>query len=135
MMPFALSPDERNRFTNDVGQSTFRALPQWGGIIGWQGRFILAFQKPDFTWALTDVSDGIPSGDTVIPIATVIGNVPKNQTSTWNVFWYSLPQNFLDVAKESAAAAVQSVVLNPYTDILIIAAIAVFALLYLPRPR
>lgn len=96
-----LSNPEYAAFLQEVDLNTM-GLPQWGGIVEWGGQFVMVYHAPAGDWQLTDVTDGIPSGAGVVPIRDVVSTVPRNATSSWNVFWYSLPQNFLDVAGERA---------------------------------
>jgi hypothetical protein len=99
-MPRALSNIEYVTFLDEVKPDTL-GLPAWGGITQWGGEYVLMFQMPTGEWALSDVTDGIPYGGTVIPINTYIANVTKYiSPSGWSVW---------DVGAESMQTALQAV--------------------------
>lgn len=143
MNPFPLSTSDREAFMSSLNWGTLYSLPQWGGIFEWQNRYILVFPKPNGDYALTDVSGGIPDSSVpggMIPIASVIKNIPKTQTSSLAVFFYSLPSNFMAVAKEDAIAVASGAgeILSPLLPAFSLTAIivlGVLAFIYLPRPR
>jgi hypothetical protein len=79
-------------------------LPAWGGIVNWGGEYVLCFKMPSGEWALSDVTDGIPSQGQIIPITTYLQNIPSSQPSWAHVFVYSLPANMAQVALQDTAA-------------------------------
>jgi len=149
MNPFALSSGDYSAFMNDIGSSLYQ-LPSWGGIVQWRARYVLAFAKVDGTWALTDISGGIPAASApggVVPVEALLHDVPRVETPAWQVFFYSLPGNIYDVATERAAqlaAAAERTgevignvggsILGPLIPVAVIAAV-VLAVMYLPRSR
>ncbi len=141
MMPFPLSDSDHAQFMSDIGWTALAELPQWGGIIEWNGRYILVYQRPDSGYSLTDISGGIPDAGVpggMIPIQSFIRNISKTQISPLGAFLYSLPANFMQVAKENAIAAAQGVadIIEPLVpDLTILAVIAVAALIFIYAPR
>lgn len=151
-----LSNIEYATFMTEV-QPDSLGLPDWGGIVSWGGEFVLMFKMPSGEWALSDVTDGIPTSSGVIMPMDYLRNVPGVQTSAIGVFLYSIPANFMATALEKAAEAgnlassyVQwtaqqvgdaiSAILKPISSALpltpiIVGTIAVLAFLYLPHPR
>jgi hypothetical protein len=100
--PFPLSTSEFNQFVYDLG-NTLQWLPSWGGIYQWHNRYILAYVKPDYSVALTDISGGIPSTRVpggMIPVSVLLENVPRVETTALEAFFYSLPSNFMAIAAE-----------------------------------
>jgi hypothetical protein len=103
--PFPLSGDDYNAFMYDLG-NTLQWLPSWGGIYQWRNRYILAYVKPDYSAALTDISGGIPDSSVrggYIPASILVASVPRTETTALEAFFYSLPSNFYAVAKERMA--------------------------------
>jgi hypothetical protein len=111
-MPRSLSNLEYATFLSEVHPETL-GLPAWGGITLWGNQYVLMFQLPSGDplqdeifgysgqWALSDVSDGIPYGATVIPIQTYIGSVNKYiSPSGWSVW---------DVGSDAMQAALKGV--------------------------
>jgi hypothetical protein len=90
-------------------------FPQWGGVVNWggNGQYILCFNLPQGTqwggWALTDITDGIPFGDQVIPAQQYLANIPSSQTPAGDIFWNTLPSNFMQEALTFASNAGQVV--------------------------
>lgn len=141
--PFPLSASDQDAFINDVGVGTLYAMPDWGGIVVWRNRAILAYQKPNGDFALTDISGGIPDAGVpggMIPATSLVKNMPTQQTSAFGVFVYSLPANFLQVAREDALATTTAIgeTIQPLIPALSLTAILVVGVLiymYAPRPR
>ncbi len=80
MNPFPLSDSDRSQFISDVGWDALSSIPSWGTIAQWQGRYVLVFQKTDGTYALTDISGGIPDGGVpggVIPVSVLVDSMSK----------------------------------------------------------
>jgi hypothetical protein len=109
-MPFALSDADHLQFLTEVNPDSL-GLPQWGGIAQWHGRYILMFLMPNSdnilsdSWALSDISDGIPFGNTTINVQTYLQNIPSSGPTYWGTFWGTLPANFMAQAAEVTAAA------------------------------
>lgn len=138
MIPFPLSEADRQQFIPDVGISYLWALPSWGGIAQWHGRYILVYLRPDGVYALTDISGGIPDSGApggVIPVEAIIHNMPTTQTSSVGVFLYSLPANFIESAKEFLRGA-HDVIAPVIPDLSLIALLGIIGLIviYAPRP-
>jgi hypothetical protein len=141
--PFPLSKQDYADFVNDVGFYRLSTMPDWGTIFFWRNRYVLAFQKVDDTFALTDISGGIPTtrvASGVIPAEILVHNTPTTQTSTFGVFMFSLPSNFMDIAieKAKAAAATGAEIIAPLVPALGITSliiIGVLVFMYAPRPR
>jgi hypothetical protein len=152
-MPRPLSNIEYATFLSDV-QPDSLGLPDWGGIAQWGGEYVLMFKMPSGEWALSDISDGIPSAAGTIMPADYLRNVPVYQPSGLEVFIYSLPQNFMASALQTTAAAgalasgvvtwTAEQVANAIKPILAagipigpiaVAALVLLALIYLPKPR
>jgi hypothetical protein len=103
--PFPLSAADARQFVGDAGADALSGLPSWGGIIRWHNRYVLVFPKYDGSFALTDISGGVPDARVpggMIPITAFVAAVPTQQSSYWETFLYSLPSNFYDVAIERA---------------------------------
>ncbi len=110
--PFPLSDADRNQLINDVGYSALSSMPDWGSIFVWNNRVVLAFRDALGNYRLTDITMGIPVASApngVLESSYLIASMPKTQTSSFGVFMYSLPQNFMDIAIEKAKAAAQTV--------------------------
>lgn len=143
MNPFPLSIGDYQAFVSEVGIDTIYALPQWGGIFNWHGRYILAYVKPAGDFALTDITGGIPDSSVpggMIPVDSLIRNMPATQTSSLGVFLYSIPANFLQVAKEDAiatAGAIGGAIVDsfPVTLPILFVVGALLLLFYGPRPK
>jgi hypothetical protein len=143
MNPFPLSASDYSQFMNEAGPA-LSGLPSWGGIIEWHNRYVLAFYDAVGNWRLTDISGGVPTSRGTVPISALLSDIPRTETPAWEVFLYTLPGNFLDVATERAgqiAAAGGSVVdaaikpLLPDLMPLAVIAVAVLAFMYLPRAK
>ena len=110
--PFPLSDDDRNQMINDVGFSALGSMPDWGSIFIWRNRVVLAFRDALGSYRLTDITMGIPVPSApggVLDASILLQDMPKTQTSSFGVFMYSLPQNFIDIAVEKAKALSQTV--------------------------
>jgi hypothetical protein len=141
--PFPLSNDDRNQFINDVGFSALSSMPDWGSIFIWNNRVVLAFRDALGSYRLTDITMGIPNPNApngVLESSFLIANMPKTQTSSFGVFMYSLPQNFVDIAIEKAKAATQTIadIAQPLvfpTGIIVGIAVVVLYFVYGPHRR
>ena len=159
MNPRPLSNMEYVSFMDSVDPDSL-SIPQWGSIVGWDGRYVLAFKRPDGQWALTDVTGGIPWRDQMIPIAAVLAEMPVHYEGPTAL--YSLGVSFGDTVARAAAAlgyvigwtavevnaAVQAVatsvgqaaggILAPTVSSLTVPLIAIgiaALIIYLPKPR
>jgi hypothetical protein len=103
-MPRRLSNIEWITFLNEV-QPDHLSLPDWGGIANWGGTYVLMFKMPSGEWALSDISDGIPYGASIVPVQDYLATVPSYQPSWTTTFIYSIPQNVAAVALQYAAGA------------------------------
>ena len=144
MTPFALSPSDANAFLNEVDtHGQLGRLPDWGGIVQWRGRFVLVFKKVDGSYALSDITGGIPDSSVpggMIPVEALVANTPTTQIGQVEAFLYSLPSNFMDIAKERAIQIAQGAAdiaepLLPAFGIVAVLAIATLIFIYAPRPR
>lgn len=97
-----LSNLEYVTFLQDVQPDSLN-LPAWGAVILWANEYVLAFKMPSGEWALTDITDGVPYGSTVIPVQQYLANVPRYQVSSLDVFVYSIPQSVAQSTLELAA--------------------------------
>ena len=101
-MARALSSLEYVTFMDEVMPDSLE-IPPWGSIVQWGGLYVLVFHLPSGEWALSDITQGIPYGSTVIPVDTYLQNFNKQQIGATDAFWFSLPENFMQVALEGAA--------------------------------
>jgi hypothetical protein len=101
--PFPLSSSDAQSFQNDLGQY-FADLPPWGGMFAWKGRLILAAFKADQSMVFSDISGGIPWSQAAggcIPAQAFLKTFSSGEyISPTEAFFMSLPQNFIQVAKE-----------------------------------
>jgi hypothetical protein len=153
-LPLPLSYLDYVAFIADVKPDSL-SLPDWGGIAQWDGKYVLMFKMPSGEWALSDVTGGIPYGGNTIDVATYLKQMPSYQPSWSEVFIYSLAPNFMQQAAQYAAdagalatsvatvtgstiaaafAPIAANVVAPLTPILI-AALVVLAVIYVPKPR
>jgi hypothetical protein len=111
------------------------------------------FKMPSGEWALSDITGGIPWGGSTIDAATYLRTLPSYQPSWTTSFIYSIPQNFMATVGQYAAdvgalgiaganilgsvfaAAIQPIAATlPLTPI-IVAAVVVLALIYVPKSK
>jgi len=80
-------------------------FPPWGGVVNWggTGQFVLCFQMPSGEWALSDITDGVPWNNQIIPVQQYLQSMPSSMTSAGDVFWNTLPANFMQSTLEFAA--------------------------------
>ena len=138
-------------------QYKLSSAPPWGTLIVYNGRLILAYNKPDGTWVLTDISGGIPyvnAPNGCIPASVFVTTFSKGEyISPTEAFFMSLPSNFVDVALEryhqmiaagetiatdtgDIVGSVITPLAKPLTDLLwplAVVAAVVLAVMYLPK--
>lgn len=99
-MPRRLSNAEFVFFSEDVDLNNLN-LPSWGGVIRWGNQYVLAYKPAGSKeWQLSDVSDGIPYGDEMVPIENIVRTVPQYETSSLGVFVFEFGKAFIENAGE-----------------------------------
>jgi hypothetical protein len=68
--------------------------PPWGGIVEWEGMFVLVYPLPNGEVALTDITDGIPMGDRIIRVQDYLATVPTRETPGARI--YGLAEGFME---------------------------------------
>lgn len=126
-MPRALTNEEANSFLADIDVDGL-GLPPWGGVVEWRNMPVLVFYGQGAKrWFLTDISD----------YSGTLANYPKTYDPWIKVFVYSVPDNFMDIAKQRAAQVIEAgteaakAVIPTFTTALIV--IGLVALLLIMR--
>lgn len=136
MNPFPLSSSDADQLIGEIGASTLYSFPPWGGIVQWRGRYVLIFQKVDNSFAFSDITGGVPYGSTMIPASALVASTPKTYVSPMITFWSSLPENFMQVAKEKLGGVIDAVTPSlPTTAVLFGVGLVVLLLFYGPKRR
>lgn len=94
-----LSNIEWATFQDDVDIDALN-LPQWGGIVEWNNIDVLVFEGPTGELFLTDVSDMKESSDP--RLRDWKKNLPRTYDPNDQVWYYRLPETFMDVLTERA---------------------------------
>jgi len=125
-MPRPLSNPEWAAFMQSPNPATLN-FPPWGGVVNWggTGQYVLCFQMPsDGSWALSDITDGVPwggapGGSGVVPVQQYLQTVNSATAPDGSVFWNALPANFMqsaiNFAAQAGALATQGVTITAQT--------------------